>query len=517
MKTQGDFLAEFGFMPNDYELAIANGRNPRDASQPFSDGDRERYPRAWRLRGQRLKAENGTRHLTEPNVYPASTASKRQVISLADVPCKHRGQPLAEMKCKPCTKGANADVMVPVCRCEFHDTFCTAANTGEQYQGVRPRGCSTCGDRDAAVAVIAPAITRKLTIGMATFDDAARVRWTIAALKAMYEDEFAARGITWEIVVVNNNPQDGDGYENHTRHLSIFNDASTPPVRVVMCSARGTFPPKAHVFDVAAGEIVIVIDCHVIPRGIGRAIEWLDANPDFDGLFTGPLLDDQGRVMATHQEREFRDNMLACWQKYDRPDAAMPQSVADAGGDDEFGERVLDIPQQGAFLFGCRRDAWPRDNIPKNLRGFGGDENVHALFRSLGRRVVSMEWLASWHDFIRMGQLYGVKGDSRPSLLEDRFRNDVLWFQATGETHRIVEAIEHYTSDRLCNWNATAKKSGVLPMQSAISILKELGLHEDETRSNLPSVPTPEVTPKRSGQFRFAKPLGRALGPADHS
>lgn len=338
---------------------------------------------------------------------------------------------------------------------------------------------------------------------MATFDDSARVRWTIAALKALYEEAFREKGIEWEIVVIDNHHQDGEGYENHSRHLRLFNEGSTPPVRVIPFDVRGTFPPKAHVFEVARGDVVIVIDCHVIPRGIDKALEWLDANPDFNGLFSGPLLTDQGTTLATHQEREYRDNMLACWQNYHGPDAALPMNAGD------WIEGTATVPQQGAFLFGCRKRDWPADKIPQNLRGFGGDENLWALFRSLGRQAIVMEWLACWHDFMRMGELHGQKADARPSLMSDRFRNDVLWFQATGETHRIVEAIEHYTSDRVCHWSTAKKGDAPLPMSEAISILRELGLH-DETGLHRADISQTKPVAERSGPVRFTNAIRRA-------
>lgn len=437
------FIAEYGFMPNSSELRIANGRDPLDEAKPFTDGNIERYPRAWRRRGQALKAEGGTRHLAEPNVYPASKPSNRQPITLADVSCRHRGQPIAEIKCRPCTVGANRDIMVPVCRCELHNTHCTAANTGETYEGTRPRGCSTCPDREAMTAGTLPVITKRLTVGFATRQDSCRARWVIQTLREMHGPELAAAGIAWEIVIVDNGGDDElapDG-QSHTAHLRAVANANPDLVRLIsFAGQQGTFPPKAEIFNHAVGEIVLVIDSHVMIRGPGaydeagallRLVHWFE--DDFDGIVHGPILGDGWTLLYTHEEREYRDNMLAQWDNYDHP--TLLCTVPKPPG--VFGEREVEIPQAGAWLFACRRDAWPRDRLPKGLRGFGGDENIDRLFQVIGRKVLCLEWLAGWHDFYSM----------KPRYVNDplsRLRNDCLWHLACGDTYRIVEALEHY-------------------------------------------------------------------------
>lgn len=486
--NETEFLAEFGFSPNIHELRIANFRDPIDESLPYDPGKyggqtAEKYQRIWLVRGG--KAEP-TGSANDPQQPPATADN---------FPCSHRSTEVARIGiCDLCSlKGKPFDVFA----CEIHGE----CSIGRKHSEVR--SCVKCSDRDDSPRIVREPATKTLTIGMATFDDAARVRWTINSLREAHAKELRDAGYTWEIVVVNNNPVAGDDYSNHSRHLRIFNESSDPPVRVIdFGEQKGTFPPKAKVFDVARGEWVIVIDCHCLIRAgqLRQSLDWLTAHRNFNGLIHGVLVGDSGQRLYTHQEREYRDNMLAMWQNYDGPDANLPNNAKPS----EFAE-VKSVPQHGAFLFGCRRDAWPASRLPQGLHGFGGDENVDALFRSLGRKVVTLNWLEVWHDFIRLDQLYGYERKSSTAMF-DRLRNDVLWCLASGETHRIVEALEHYQ----------------VPEAERVKILKEVGLwmpegskdktHED--RSNLPRVSSSAATPERRREFRFTSRLGKTSGSA---
>lgn len=488
------FLSEYGFAPNVHELRIANGRDPMDESKPFTDGRHERYPRAWKRRGEALKAEGGTRHLTEPNVYPASKPSNFQPTTLADTPCRHRGQPIAEMKCKPCTRGANRDIMVPVCECALHQLHCTAANTGETFQGKRPRGCNTCGDREPMTAGTLPPITKRLTVGFATRQDSCRARWVVQTLREMHGSELAAAGIAWEIVIVDNGGDDElapDG-QSHTAHLRSVANSNPDLVRLIsFAGQQGTFPPKSAIFDHAAGDIVVVIDSHVLIRagGLKRLVDWFTARPDNLDIVHGPILSDGGTLLYTHQERDYRDNMLAQWDNYDQPTPICTVAKPDC----VFGEREVEIPQAGAWLFACRRDAWPCEQLPKGLRGFGGDENIDRLFQSLGRKAWCLEWLAGWHDFYKLN----------PRYINDpfhRLRNDCLWHLACGDTYRIVEALEHYkvTDEQK---QTLLKELGLSPMSDIESLYAIAESKSSDIRAHVPRLRRLATGAKRVVEF----------------
>lgn len=482
--TEGDFIEEFGFTPNEHELRIYNGRDPHDETKVYSlSTPIDAYRRAWTLR------KNGG------VITPVEQTSQQVSVTSDKLPCTHRQSSVARIgTCDLCSlKGQPFDVYA----CDLHGE-CSLSRKHSKM-----RSCVNCNDRDESPRQVREPATKTLTIGMATFEDAARVRWTINALRETHAKELRDAGYSWEIVVINNNPKPGDDYANHSRHLHIFNESSDPPVRVIdFGEQQGTFPPKAKVFDVASGEWVIVIDCHCLIRAgaIKQTLDWLTDHNDFDGLFHAVLTGDSGQRLYTHQEREYRDNMLAMWQSYENPDPNLPNNSRPS----EWPE-VADVPQHGAFLFGCRRDAWPTSKLPRGLRGFGGDENVDALFRSLGRKVATFDWLNVWHDFIRMDQLYGFERTISTSLV-DRLRNDVLWHIASRETHRIVEALDHYEvgeSDK----TAILKELGLwLPKRNQ----PYKGQSANEDRSPLPRVQATAVADERTRQFRFTNRLNRA-------
>jgi len=491
--TSQEFLAEYGWTPSVPEIRIANGYDPNPQNL---GGDPDRVPYDP---SRNVTVEMWKKHWSNKRDGKKTEPARAAEPKAADFPCRHRGRDVPDAE----RKSPAACDLCGVRGQPFSVHSCSKfgeCSIGRKHSKVK--SCVSCTEREVEPAIKRDPPTKTLTIGMATFDDAARVRWTINALRETHARELRDAGYSWEIVVVNNNPKPGDDYSNHSRHLRIFNESSDPPVRVIdFGEKQGTFPPKAHVFDVARGEWVIVIDCHCLIRAgaLKESLDWLTAHREFDGLIHGVLIGDSGQRLYTHQEREYRDNMLAMWQNYNGPDANLPNNARPS----EWAE-VKSVPQHGAFLFGCRRDAWPTDKIPKGLRGFGGDENVDALFRSLGRKVVTFDWLHVWHDFIRMDQLYGFERTISTALV-DRLRNDVLWLIASGETHRVVEALEHYQ----------------VAEQDKRSILREIGLWKpegskaegskiNEDRLHLPRISSPEVAAQRGGKFRFTSRLGRA-------
>ena len=189
---------------------------------------------------------------------------------------------------------------------------------------------------------------RKLTIGMATYDDFDGVYFTLQALR-LYHPEILA---DTELLVVDNHP-DGPC----AQHLKNLENA-IPGYRYVPKGEISGTAVRDWIFQEAGGDFVLCMDCHVfvVPGALKRLIDYLDARPDTRDLLQGPLLYDDLRTISTHFRPEWRSGMYGVWDK--SPAAA------------DVDAAPFDIPMQGLGLFACRRAAWRGFN--PEFRGFGG-------------------------------------------------------------------------------------------------------------------------------------------------
>lgn len=243
----------------------------------------------------------------------------------------------------------------------------------------------------------------RLTVGMACYDDFDGVWFSVKALR-MYHGDVA----DMEIVVVDNNPDSA-----HGREVKRFVE-STPRARYVpFGECRGTAQPRNRVFEVASGDYVVCIDCHVLlePGSLRKLVDYLDANPDCRDLLQGPLVGDRGRVIGTHQELTWRRQALGVWATDDR-------------GIDPDGT-PFEIPQQGMGCFACRREAWV--GFHPGFRGFGGCETyVAESYRRRGDRVLCLPFLRWHHRFPRPG------GVPHSVSATDQLQNYLLTARALG-------------------------------------------------------------------------------------
>jgi hypothetical protein len=95
--------------------------------------------------------------------------------------------------------------------------------------------------------------------------------------------------------------------DNHTddpcaEGLKALED-TTPHYRYVpFNSYSGTAASKNLVFTEADGEFVLCMDCHVfvVPGGLRRLLQYLQAQPGTVDLLQGPLVHDDLATIATH-------------------------------------------------------------------------------------------------------------------------------------------------------------------------------------------------------------------------
>lgn len=253
---------------------------------------------------------------------------------------------------------------------------------------------------------------KKLTIGMATYDDYDGAYFSLQALR-LYHPEILP---DTEFLVIDNHP-DGPCSAD-LKNL----EASIPSYRYVPHDLWQGTTVKHVVFEQAAGEFVLCIDSHVfiVPGAIKRLLDYFSAHPNTMDLLQGPLLYDDLKSLATHFCPAWQGGMYGFWGCDNRgidPDAP-----------------PFDIPMQGAGLFACRRAAWPGFN--PLFRGFGGEEGyIHEKFRQNGGRTLCLPFLRWVHRFQRpLGVPYH-------NSWEDRMRNYLIGFKELGipttemETH----------------------------------------------------------------------------------
>lgn len=258
---------------------------------------------------------------------------------------------------------------------------------------------------------------RKLTIGMATYDDYDGVYFSIQALR-MYHPEVAGDS---EILVIDNHP-DGPCAESLKKL-----DESIKGYRYLPLQDKQGTAVRDYIFHHAAGDYVLCMDCHVfiVPGAIKKLINYFDANPGCKDLLQGPMIHDNLKKLSTHFEPIWRKGMYGIWGQ-------------DSRGDNKEDEPFA-IPMQGLGLFTCRKDVWPGFN--PRFRGFGGEEGyIHEKFRQAGGQTLCLPFLRWLHRFAR------PRGVPYPIQWEDRIRNYMIGFDELGLD---IEPIRKHFSELL--------------------------------------------------------------------
>jgi hypothetical protein len=266
-------------------------------------------------------------------------------------------------------------------------------------------------DKRAAPPPTIDRFPRRLSIGMATFDDFDGVYFTIQSIR-VNNPELAG---DLEFIVVDNNPS-GLCSEPLSRLGKWIDGYRYLP--------RGEWSGTAIrniVFEEASSPIVLCMDSHVllVPGALSQLISYLERDPKNADLVQGPLVYDDLRNRATHFEPKWRAGMYGTW-------------ASDPRGNDPANPG-FDIPMQGLGLFACRRAAWP--GFHPKFRGFGGEEGyIHEKFRQRGGRTLCLPFLQWVHRFHR------PLGPPYLNRWEDRMRNYFIGFIELGLETAEMEA-----------------------------------------------------------------------------
>jgi hypothetical protein len=266
-----------------------------------------------------------------------------------------------------------------------------------------------------------------LTVGMATYDDYTRTKFTVQNLMIQNED------IIKEVIVVNNNPKGKD-----TVKLEKWAKGSCRVRLINFDEVQGTAAPRNKVFEAATTPYVVCMDSHVLcPKGALVALmDYYAKNPDCMDLIQGPLVYDNLRTISTHFNDKWGGGMLGQWDTRQ--------------GWETFTH--FDIPAQGLGLFACRKDGWLGFN--PRFRGFGGEEwYIHEKYRKYGRKTICLTELQWWHDF----------GDDTakpyPLSQKDKLRNYVIGFTELQDEKRLQQTKAHFnvTDQEWSKWLAVGR------------------------------------------------------------
>lgn len=243
-----------------------------------------------------------------------------------------------------------------------------------------------------------------VTIGIATYDDFDGAWFTINSLYLHHPEVMKDA----EVVLIDNR---GNGPESpELKRL----DAQLPNVHYVPLGAYSSTAIRDQIFAHARGDLVIVLDSHVLLPGgsLQAVVEWFGAHPESRDLIQGPMLaPNNQKNVASHMDPVWNVGMYGVWGY-------------DARADDLSGE-AFEIPQQGLAAFACRRDAWP--GLSTKFVGFGGEEGyVHEKIRLAGGRVLCLPAFQWQHRFPR------PRGISYRLIWEDRVRNYAIGWSEVG-------------------------------------------------------------------------------------
>lgn len=252
-----------------------------------------------------------------------------------------------------------------------------------------------------------------LTIGMAVYDDYDGVYFTIQSLRM---GEY--KNLIHEIIVIDNNPTSASGLATSKFVSSLGSIAKYVPYTETTSTAIRT-----KLFDLATGDYVLVMDCHVLldPCGATGMAKFLD-EPIRHDLFHGVLLYDTLTNAATEMSAEWRKKFYGVWKC--RPNINIT--------DDPF-----EIQMHGMGMFMSSKAGWLGFN--PLFRGFGGEEGyIHEKYRLAGRKVICLPFVRWLH---RFGRPNGVPYRNK---IEDRIFNYTVGWTEVGLD--INAMIDHFSS-----------------------------------------------------------------------
>lgn len=274
---------------------------------------------------------------------------------------------------------------------------------------------------------------KKLTIGLATYDDYNGVYFTVQAIR-MYHPEVLD---DIEFVIVDNNPD-----SSHGKETKKFTSSVTQPIQYVPFNEYKSSFVKGKIFDYANTPYVLGIDGHILlePGSIKRLIDFYEQCKDEGNFLQGPLVYDDLKHVSTHFDLIWRGQMWGVW-------GTDPQGL-------NKDNPPFEIPAQGMGLYSCRKDSWLGFN--PRFRGFGGEEGyIHEKYRKAGKKTLCVPFLRWMH---RFGRPDGVK---YPLTLEFKIRNYLIGYtELNMDTKPIYDHFKEFmTIEKIAEIHETVKNT----------------------------------------------------------
>ncbi len=236
---------------------------------------------------------------------------------------------------------------------------------------------------------------KKLTIGMAVYDDFDGAYFTIQSLRMHHLNTL---DVDSEIIVIDNNPNTPSGNE-----LRGFVENWANAQYIPFTEKTGAANSKNEIFNYASGDYTLCVDCHVLfeTGSVQSLVDYYKKNPDTGDLIQGPLVYDNLVNYSTHFKPGWGSLLYGQWdtdrENYDKGEP-------------------FEIKMQGMGVFSCKTSEWPR--FSPHFKGFGGEEGyIHEKFRQKGNKCLCLPELRWVHRFGR------PNGIPYPNILEERLWN----------------------------------------------------------------------------------------------
>lgn len=255
---------------------------------------------------------------------------------------------------------------------------------------------------------------KKLTIGMATFDDFEGVYFTIQSIRLNNLDRLDEL----DLVVIDNNPTSAEG-------LQTKEFCGKARVRYLEETTWRSTAIRDRIFSEALAPWALSIDPHVLfePRTIDRLMDFVDDAEErvlYHGVMCYDYLE-QGAKVVTHMDPEWRENMYGTW-------GHDPKGIDPAC-------QPYEIPMHGLGCFLSKVFEW--QGFHPLFKGFGGEEGyIHEKTINAGGKIILLPWLRWIHRFDR------PRGHPYPLNIEERICNYLVGWSDLGKD--TLEVVEHF-------------------------------------------------------------------------
>ena len=244
---------------------------------------------------------------------------------------------------------------------------------------------------------------KKLTIGMACYDDVQGVFWSLSILNQFHQTN---KNPEVELIVIDDMPQQQKDLPN-VAALSGAKYVHKP-------KNKGPAHAKNSVFEEATGLYTLLLDSHVLcaPNSIAHLLHCIDADLLGNDIWSGPLINESGNIYGTHLELNWRGQFFGTW--------AADKSVEE--------KKQMQIPGMGSAFFCCKTENFKKVPFPHEYKGFAGEEIVLSELhrQAFGSKHYCISALKWQHRFLRDRPI------SYTLTVNDKFMNYLIGFYKCG-------------------------------------------------------------------------------------